>query len=70
MDTIEAERKGASFLSRNLTYHIYGGEDKVKERERLCNIVASDPIFRMDDLYFLDRSEQHVRALKRGTLYT
>ena len=62
---LTAERRGASFESRSLTYLLDGGEARTLNREHLERIVEADPVFRNDDVHFLSRPDRYRRAMQK-----
>ncbi|KJE89207.1 palmitoyl-CoA oxidase [Capsaspora owczarzaki ATCC 30864] len=63
------ERGAASFPVRDLTYLVYGGQERTEHLERIANMVASDPVFRKTDRFFLSRTEQYRRSLEKVRHY-
>jgi hypothetical protein len=57
---IQEERDQASFKPRQMTYYMFGGEDIVVAKEKIFQMVESDPLFNNQDNYFLDRKSLYM----------
>ncbi|KAK9462802.1 acyl-CoA oxidase-domain-containing protein [Lipomyces oligophaga] len=62
-----AERAGASFSVRKMTYFMDGGEEKTRERERIMAEIERDPLFENVDFYDLTKDQLRERTMKKIT---
>jgi len=62
---IEEERRRASFNVRQLTYFLQGGEEVTKRLETIRDMVAADPFFDKQNIYFLSHKERYEQGLEK-----
>src|SRR5688572_14512672 len=63
-DFLGQERKAAGFEIPKLIHLLDGGPDKHARKCEIRQAVEEDPVFSVDDKYYLSREEEYHRALK------
>ena len=62
---MDRERATATFPTHILSAYLYDGADKLAKFKRIADLVAAEPAFNRDDMYFLDREQAIGRALQK-----
>jgi len=63
-DYLAAERKAAKFDIEKLIHLLDGGAEKHTRKCEIRAAVEADPVFSVEDKYYLSREEEYNRALK------
>lgn len=62
---LDQERPSSTISIRELGYALYNGQENLEERDRLENLLASDPEFdRIGEIMLLPRQEQLRRTIR------
>ncbi|KAI8379209.1 acyl-CoA dehydrogenase/oxidase C-terminal [Radiomyces spectabilis] len=65
VESMREERAKASFNIRDLTYLLDGGQKQTELKERMMLELERDPLFKMDDIHDISKSELRERTMEK-----
>lgn len=63
----QLERQRATFNVRSMTYILDGGKERTQRKEKIRDIIQSDPVFSKEDRFHMSRKDAYKRSLQKAS---